>query len=165
MECFESIPRFVSTPMSQTAPKRRPLGLVALAFILGGLQLLILGFWAGKRDERPSAVRDEPAPTIVLITPTDGAAFRGSVPLAFETLPALRPARDGWGISRWQLRAEVDGELLVAARDVVEVFGNGRYRWPLHDLPPGRHRVRLLLTDARTGSIDAATPWVEFLVE
>lgn len=151
--------------MSESAQNRRHLGLVTIAFVLGGLQLLILGFWAGNREERPSAVRDETTPVIVLHTPTDGATFQGTVPLIFETLPVLRPARDVWGISRWELRAELDGEVLVGSRDAIEVFGNGRYRWPLDGLAPGTHRVRLFLTDPRTGSIDGATPMVEFTVE
>jgi len=116
---------------------------MVIAFVVLGLTLLFLGFWAAGLDRDPERFAAKPAPPITILEPADGDTVGTDITLVFETPAPLRLTPSGWLAGRLHVHANVNGvELMPAAADMEEV-GKNRFAWRLLPQRPGPATIRM----------------------
>ncbi|MBV9775141.1 MAG: hypothetical protein JO040_14405 [Gemmatimonadetes bacterium] len=124
---------------SGRSTRDRAFGVVAAVAILLALFFLV----RGGSDTGASGGVAAP-PTLVIVSPTDGATVSGAFPVVFRSGGELRQTPAGWTLAgRYHLHAGVDETELMAGPRDVQPLGNGRYRWTVPALPAGGHRLVL----------------------
>lgn len=113
----------------------RLFGLLGAAALLGGLAAAVAALRPGP-----------PGPPRLRLL---GLAIQDTArAVVFAVDRPLRPTAMGWSTGPWHVHLAINGSILMPGpRDLVPL-GQGRYRWPLPPLPPGRHWVRLLWSDS-----------------
>jgi hypothetical protein len=115
-----------------------------IAFVVGGLFILLLGIWVASRQ--PGAEVATP-PALRLLEPVDGAVVTLPLELRFHVDAELGVGRGGWGTGPFHLHADVDGfEIMPAAADLA-ALGEGEYRWTVRGVEAGQRTLRLTWSD------------------
>jgi hypothetical protein len=129
------------------APYAQPGGLgqraAVIAFMLGGVLILALGFWLGTRPRPPAA------PQLTLVEPAPGALVDQPVQLVFDVDRArIRIGPGGWGYGTMHLHVMIDDFEVMPGPDDIEYVGSpSRYRWTLPATRPGERTLRLIWSD------------------
>ena len=126
----------MTDPQAADRPSLVP---IVLGFLLAGVALLALGFWAASRRAAPIS---ESHPSVVLRLPARDTVLDGPITLEFSTSRKLTLLPTGWGTGRYHLHALAGSrELMPGPGDIVSVRAN-IYRWTL---PPISQTVEVRL--------------------
>jgi hypothetical protein len=109
---------------------------VVLGFTLAGGLILLLGFFATRRQA------DVPL-ALTIRSPARDTLVDGPLRLLFESSLPLRLQSTGWGSGRYHVHVLLDSiELMPGATDIKAV-GRGLYEW-LIPAPATEHRLQLI---------------------
>jgi hypothetical protein len=150
-------------PPAGYPPSATPRGTTAAAvgIALGGIAILVLGFWLGTRERTPAI------PQLTLIEPRPGAVVERPVELIFDVHRSrMRVGPGGWGVGAIHIHAWVDGvEIMPAAADIEYIGAPARYRWRLPRVEPGERSIRIGWSDIQHRELgDGGSGTVEVIV-